>query len=162
MDMIDKKLGQYEIKSLLGKGGMALVYRATQASMKRDVAIKIMNKNLSVDPEFVSRFEREAEFFAVLQHPHILPVIDFGKTNEHIFIVMRLVEGGSLDVHIKENPLELPVATKLLGQLGSALSFAHNKGIIHRDLKTSNVLLDEKSLLNQRLSDAGQSCTFCG
>lgn len=152
-DMIGKMLGQYEIKSLLGKGGMALVYRATQISMKRDVAVKVLIGDLGRDPEFVSRFEREAELFAVLQHPHILPVIDFGNTDGQIYIVMRLVEGGSLDNRIKKGALDLSVAAKMLTQIGSALSFAHSKGIVHRDMKPSNVLLDQND--NAYLTDFG-------
>jgi serine/threonine-protein kinase len=142
-DLIGKTLGQYEIKSLLGKGGMALVYRATQTSMGRDVAIKIMASDLSGDPEFVGRFEREAQIFSDLQHPHILPVIDYGNTGEGVYIVMRLVEGGGLDTHIRNAPVEPPIAAKMLTQ----------KGIVHRDLKASNVLLDEG--FNAYLTDFG-------
>lgn len=152
-DMIGERLGQYDITAPLGKGGMATVFRATQTSMNRDVAIKIMNTELSQDEEFVSRFEREAQIFAVLQHPHILPVIDFGKSDGHIYIVMRLVEGGSLDERIRHNPLALPLASKLAMQIGSALNFAHDNGIIHRDLKPNNVLMDKND--NAYLTDFG-------
>ncbi|MEQ8674148.1 MAG: protein kinase [Aggregatilineales bacterium] len=152
-DLIGQSFGQYDIKSVLGRGGMAIVYRATQTSMKRDVAIKIMSSELSGDEEFVSRFEREAQFFAALQHPHILPVIDFGESGENIFIVMRLVEGGGLDELLRKGALSLPQTARMVGQIGGALTFAHQKGIIHRDLKPNNVLLDEDR--NTYLTDFG-------
>lgn len=142
-DLIGKSFGQYEIKGLLGKGGMASVYRATQISMNRDVAIKIMSPELSGDEEFINRFEREAQFFATLQHPHILPVIDYGESGEHIYIVMRLVEGGSLDEFLRKGALSLAQTVRMVSQIGDALTFAHNKGVVHRDLKPNNVLLDE-------------------
>ncbi|MDX1995560.1 MAG: protein kinase [bacterium] len=152
-DLIGKSFGQYEITATLGKGGMATVYRATQTSMHRDVAIKIMSPELSGSEEFISRFEREAQFFAALQHPHILPVIDFGESGENIFIVMRLVEGGSLDERLRKGPLSLAQTVRMVGQIGSALTFAHNKGVVHRDLKPNNVLLDEYD--NCYLTDFG-------
>ena len=152
-DLIGQSFGQYDIKSVLGRGGMAVVYRATQTSMKRDVAIKIMSSELSGDEEFISRFEREAQFFATLQHPHILPVIDFGESGENIFIVMRLVEGGGLDELLRKGALTLPQTSRMVTQIGGALTFAHQRGIIHRDLKPNNVLLDED--LNTYLTDFG-------
>src|SRR3990172_6636112 len=96
-DLINQRLGQYEIKALLGRGGMATVYVAKQASMGRDVAIKVMAKELADDEQFVARFEHEAHLIAQLQHPHILHVIDFGREGKYIYIVMDLVRGGSLD-----------------------------------------------------------------
>ncbi|MBZ0308142.1 MAG: serine/threonine protein kinase, partial [Anaerolineae bacterium] len=159
-DHSGKTLGQYQIKERIGKGGMAVVYRAYQASMKRDVAIKVMATELGRDPDFVERFKREAELFAVLQHPHILPVIDFGHHGDAVFIVMRLVEGGSLDEWIKRSKIDLPLAARMLEQIGSALSFAHDKGIVHRDLKPNNVLLDTQG--NTYLTDFGIAKMLAG
>lgn len=160
-DFSGKTLGQYQLKEIIGKGGMAVVYRAHQSSMKRDVAIKVMASELGRDPDFVGRFTREAELFAVLQHPHILPVIDFGSEGSTVFIVMRLVEGGSLDDRIKHGGnVELPLAARMLEQIGSALSFAHDKGIVHRDLKPNNVLLDAQS--NTYLTDFGIAKMLAG
>lgn len=159
-DLINQRLGQYEIRSLLGRGGMATVYLARQKSMDRDVAIKIMARELADDEEFVARFEHEAQLIARLQHPHILPVIDFGREDKHIYIVMRLVRGGSLDDRLKEGPLPLNLASRMLDQIASALSFAHEQGIIHRDLKPNNVLLDERN--NPYLTDFGIAKMLAG
>src|SRR3954468_19138572 len=96
-DLVGKRLGQYEILNVLGQGGMAVVYKAHQESMDRDVAIKVIGGQLVDNPDFVTRFQREAKLIAKLQHPHVLPVYDFGKEESLLFLVMRLVEGGSLD-----------------------------------------------------------------
>ncbi|RPI97054.1 MAG: serine/threonine protein kinase, partial [Chloroflexi bacterium] len=161
-DLINQKIGrgQYEIRSLLGRGGMAAVYMARQASMSRDVAIKIMTPELADDEQFVARFEHEAKLIAQLQHPHILPVIDFGREDRHIFIVMQLVRGGSLDDRLHEGPLPLRLASRMLTQISSALTFAHEQGIIHRDLKPNNVMLDERN--NAYLVDFGIAKMLAG
>jgi uncharacterized protein YraI/predicted Ser/Thr protein kinase len=161
-DLLSKKLGngQYEIRSLLGRGGMASVYLARQASMNRDVAIKVMAAELADDQEFVTRFEHEAQLIAQLQHPHILPVFDFGREGKNIYIVMQLVRGGSLDDRVAEGPLPPRLANRMLGQIASALTFAHEQGIIHRDLKPKNVLLDERS--NAYLTDFGIAKMLAG
>ena len=159
-DLINKSFGQYEIKSLLGRGGMATVYLARQKSMDRDVAIKVMAKELADDEQFVARFEHEAQLIAKLQHPHILPVIDFGREGNLIYIVMRLVRGGSLDDRLKGGPLPLNLASRMLTQIASALTFAHEQGIIHRDLKPNNVLLDERD--NAYLTDFGIAKMLAG
>src|SRR5262245_50639057 len=116
-DLAGKNLGQYEIVSLLGQGGMATVYKAHQPSMDRDVAIKVISGQLAGDPNFVSRFEREARLIAKLQHPHILPVYDFGRENDMLFLVMRLVEGGSLDERLRQGPLPLTLAGQMFTQI---------------------------------------------
>ena len=159
-DLINKQLGQYQIRSLLGRGGMAAVFLARQASMDRDVAIKVMTPELADDEQFVARFENEAQVIARLQHPHILPVIDFGREDKNIYIVMRLVRGGSLDDRLAEGPLPLRLASRMLIQIASALTFAHEQGIIHRDLKPNNVLLDERN--NAYLTDFGIAKMLAG
>lgn len=142
--LIGQRLGQYELLSLLGRGGMATVYRARQASMERDVAIKIIDPRLAESPDFVKRFEREARTIASLSHPHILKVFDFGQFGEHLYLVMELLKGGSLANLIQKGPLPLDIVEKVLDQVASALDYAHEQEIIHRDLKPQNVLLDEK------------------
>ncbi|MBP8973261.1 MAG: serine/threonine protein kinase, partial [Anaerolineae bacterium] len=120
-------LGQYYLGELIGRGGMASVYRARQASMDRDVAVKVMSAALSHNAEFVARFEREARVIARLQHPHILPVIDFGRSDEHIYLVMRYVEGGILSDRLRATTLSINQANRFLSQIASALEYAHQR-----------------------------------
>ena len=152
-NFVGRQLGQYTLEAPLGKGGMASVYRAYQASVKRYVAIKVMSPELSADPQFVERFRREVEIIGQLEHPHIVPVIDFGAADGVYFIVMRLIEGGSLDDIVRTRKLSLPEIARYLDQMGAALDYAHGKGVIHRDLKLSNVLIDKTN--NTYLTDFG-------
>jgi serine/threonine-protein kinase len=141
--LISQTLGNYEIVSKLGKGGMATVYRARQRNMQRDVAIKVMSADLAADPEFVARFEREAHVIARLEHPRILPVHDFGHEGELFYLVMRLVEGESLYYRLKRGPLPLKTVARYLSQIAEALDYAHAEGVSHRDLKPNNILIDQ-------------------
>jgi serine/threonine protein kinase len=159
-ELTGQRLGQYEIGARIGRGGMASVYRARQLSMDRDVAIKVISTTLSDSPEFVARFEREARVIAHLQHPHILPVIDFGRSGEFVYLVMRLVEGGALSRQIEQPNLTLRRCARFIEQIGSALEYAHNLGIVHRDLKSNNVLLDEFD--NCYLTDFGIAKLMAG
>lgn len=146
-------IGPYELYEVIGRGGMSTVYRAHQPSMNRDVAIKVISSELAADEEFMARFVREAQIVAHLQHPHILPVYDFGESDDRAYLVMRLVQGGSLAEAIKEGPLPPERVTTLVRQITSALDYAHLRGIIHRDLKPTNILLDEDD--NAYLTDFG-------
>ncbi len=152
-DLIGQRLGQYEILAVLGRGGMAVVYRARQESMKRDVAVKVIKTNLAQVGDFLDRFSREAQMVALLSHPHILKVFDYGQQGDQVFLVMELLTGGSLAGMIKQGPLPLAIAARALDQIGSALDHAHRRGIIHRDLKPQNILLDEEG--NTFLTDFG-------
>ncbi|MBX3328316.1 MAG: serine/threonine protein kinase, partial [Nitrospira sp.] len=134
-DLIGTKLGQYTITSLLGTGGMAAVYRARQESVKRDVAIKVIQSTLANDPDFIRRFEREAETVAQISHPHILKVFDFGEQGGLLYIVMELLPGGSLADLLARGNLPVDRIVKLFEQIASALDYAHTLGIVHRDLK---------------------------
>ncbi len=152
-DLVGRRLGQYDITGLLGEGGMAAVYRARQVSMKRDVAIKVIEPRLARMADFARRFDREAETIASLSHPHILKVFDYGTQDDVVYLVMELITGGSLADLIRHGPLSVEVAGRIFEQIASALDYAHQQGIIHRDLKPQNVLLDRQG--NAFLTDFG-------
>ncbi|MBN1284796.1 MAG: protein kinase [Anaerolineae bacterium] len=148
-----QKLGPYKIIELLGRGGMSVVYRAYQPSMKREVAVKVLKTNLADEPDFMERFNREVEVISRLEHPHILPVIDYGESDNNVYLVMRLVRGGSLADRLKQGYLPPEEANRILYQVASALDYAHRQRVIHRDLKPANILLDQDS--NIYLTDFG-------
>ncbi|RJR49617.1 MAG: hypothetical protein C4576_06480 [Desulfobacteraceae bacterium] len=138
------ELNSYRIERRIGSGGMATVYKAYQTSMDRYVALKIMSQEIASDAAAVSRFEVEAKIIGNLQHPYILPVYDFGKAKGYYYLAMRLVETGSLHDLIRKNGrFDLPQATAIVKQVGGAIDYAHKKGVIHRDFKPANVLIDE-------------------
>lgn len=152
--LVGQTIGQYRIESALGEGGASVIYRAYQTSMQRYVAIKVLKANLHEDPQFLERFRREGRMVAQLQHPHILPVIDFGQTEQFAYLVMILLEGGSLSDYLyNHRPLPLHECRRLFTQIASALEHAHSRGVVHRDLKPANVLLDESR--NAYLTDFG-------
>ncbi|MCC6974169.1 MAG: protein kinase [Anaerolineae bacterium] len=153
-ELIGSKLGQYQITGLLGKGGMAVVYRAHQETIVRDVAIKVIKSDLA-DEGFVARFQREARTIAALDHPHILKIHDFGRDDDQPYLVMELKSGGSLAQKIarSQGRISPEEVSRYLDQIAPALDYAHSKGVIHRDLKPQNVLLDESD--NAFLTDFG-------
>ncbi|HLY27892.1 MAG TPA: serine/threonine-protein kinase, partial [Aggregatilineales bacterium] len=157
-DTAPKRLGPYELGDFLGRGGMATVYRAYQRNMNRQVAIKLIATALAEDETFIARFEHEVKIAAQLEHPHILPVYDFGQEGQTAYLVMRLLEGGSLDQRLRKGSLKFSEIRRMIDQIGSALSYAHAHGVIHRDLKPSNVLLDEGQ--NAYLTDFGIAKTM--
>jgi serine/threonine-protein kinase len=141
--MIPEKIGRYEIKAELGRGGMATVYRANDPRFEREVAVKVLPREMLHDPQFRTRFEREAKTIALLEHPAIVPVYDFGEEDGQPYFVMRFMTGGSLSDRLKNGPISVKEAARLFARLAPALDSAHAKGIIHRDLKPGNILFDQ-------------------
>jgi eukaryotic-like serine/threonine-protein kinase len=146
--------GRYEVEDLVGTGGMSSVYRARDTVLERRVALKILHDHFSGDPEYVERFRREARAIAQLNHPNIVTVIDRGDFQGRQFIVFELVPGDNLkDVVRRYGPLPVPEALALTHQIARGLSFAHEHGIVHRDVKPQNVLLDESG--SAKVTDFG-------
>ena len=141
--MTQRTLGRYEVKSELGRGGMAVVYHAYDPAMQRDVAIKVLPREFLHESTFRERFTREGRTIASLEHPAIVPVYDYGEHRGQPFLVMRYMAGGSLAARLKGGPLALDEAVRLFERIGGALDRAHQRGIIHRDVKPSNILFDE-------------------
>jgi serine/threonine-protein kinase len=135
--------GRYRVLRLLGRGGMGSVYAAEQAPLKREVALKLLRKDLATDPIAVERFKREAQIVAALGHPHVVGLHDFGADeNGSLFIAMELLRGEDLYSRIKrKGPLPWPRVLRIAEQTARALAGAHARGVIHRDLKPANVLL---------------------
>ncbi len=136
----------YEILSLLGRGGMGAVYKARQTALDRLVAIKLLPLEISVDQAFADRFRREARAMAKLNHPHIISVHDFGQTAEgHLFFAMEFVEGANLHDIIHGGELTPEQTLSIAAQICTALAYAHGKGVVHRDMKPANVMIDTES-----------------
>ncbi len=146
-------LGPYRILNQIGQGGMATVYKAYHAATDRDVAVKVLPPQLAGDPEFLGRFQQEARTIARLEHPHILPVHDFGEEAGLTYLVMRYMEAGTLKERMQAGKLEPAEVDRLFTQLAEALSYAHAHGVIHRDLKPANVMVDAQG--NVFLTDFG-------
>ena len=136
--------GRYEVQELVGTGGMSSVYRAHDRLLERDVAIKVLHEQFTADGEYVERFRREARAVAQLSHPNIVTVIDRGEQDDRQFIVFEYVDGENLKALIdREGPLPEREAIELALQVARALGFAHEEGLVHRDVKPQNVLLND-------------------
>ncbi|MCL4880071.1 MAG: protein kinase [Anaerolineae bacterium] len=141
-DLLHATLGGCSLDEFLGSGGMAAVYKATRLSDGQRVAVKVLAGKFKVSPDFIKRFEREAMLMESFDHPNILPVYDFGRTDDLTYLVMALLPGGSLKDYLERHRLRLAEMVILLGQIAGALDYAHERGVIHRDLKPSNILMD--------------------
>ncbi|MFN8410875.1 MAG: protein kinase [Anaerolineales bacterium] len=143
--MIPEKIGRYQIKSELGRGGMATVYLAYDPSFDREVAIKVLPREFLHDPQFQHRFKNEIKTIAALEHPAIVPVHDVGEEDGMPYFVMRYMTGGSLSSRIEKGKFPITDAARIIERLSSALAYAHQKGIVHRDLKPDNILFDDRN-----------------
>ncbi|RDH12224.1 serine/threonine-protein kinase [Tsukamurella pulmonis] len=152
-----ESIAGYVIESVLGTGGMGTVYRVRHRTLPRSVALKVLQSQLSADPSVRSRFDREADLIAGLKHPHIVDVYDRGESDGHLWIAMELVEGGNLaeTVH-REGQFSLDRTVAVIEQVADALDYAHQHGIIHRDVKPANFLVDRGRRGEQvKLADFG-------
>jgi hypothetical protein len=138
-DLSNVDLGQYHLLEVIRHGGMATVYKAYQASLDRYVAVKVLAN--SPDPQFATRFKREARAIAQLQHPNILPIYDYGEQDGLLYLVVQYIENGTTLGDLLGTPMEPVGALRIIERVLSALDYAHQRGIIHRDIKPSNILM---------------------
>jgi WD40 repeat protein/serine/threonine protein kinase len=151
---IDLSTKGYELRQIIGRGGFGAVYRAYQPLLEREVAIKVILPEYANHPNFIRRFETEAQLIAQLEHIHIVPLYDYWREPNGAYLVMRLLRGGSLQESLAKGTLwSVSEIARLMDQLASALDAAHGRGIIHRDIKPPNILLDEEN--NAYLADFG-------
>ncbi|NOK59746.1 MAG: hypothetical protein GFH27_549285n270 [Chloroflexi bacterium AL-W] len=149
--LLNSKLGNYEVHNLLGRGGMASVYRAYDPALDREVAIKVIS-TAGQPPDFVARFQREARVVARLRHPNIVQIYSFGESQDQdvVYMVQELLPGTTLSVRIREmgrRRMSVNRVQEIIDQLASALDFAHSQDVIHRDVKPSNALYNEQGEL---------------
>ena len=154
LDVVGRPLKGYVLLDEIGRGAFGAVYRAAQPEVGRDVAVKVIHNRFAADTVFIRRFEQEAQVIARLEHPHVVPLYDYWRDPSGAYLVMRHMRGGSLASAIKSGgPIETDVAARIVDDLATALAFAHRQGIVHRDVRPSNVLFDDEG--GAYLSDFG-------
>jgi serine/threonine-protein kinase len=145
-DMQNRQLGRYHLIALIGRGGMAAVYRAHDTALRRDVALKVLYPQYGGDESLIKRFQREAMLAAGLEHPNIVPIYDVGEAEGLAYIAMKLFDGRSLaDLLLAGQSLTLPQVVSIINQIADALDWAHARGVVHRDIKAGNILLEDSS-----------------
>ncbi|MBN2500643.1 MAG: serine/threonine protein kinase, partial [Anaerolineales bacterium] len=152
-DFQPRVIKSYELTQRIGAGGFGAVYRAYQAIVRREVAIKVILPEHANHPDFIRNFEFEAQIIARLEHPHIVPLYDYWREPDGAYLVMRWLRGGSLRDALSAGPWSPKELIPLLDQIAEALMVAHRKGIVHRDIKLDNILLDDDT--NAYLADFG-------
>jgi serine/threonine-protein kinase len=156
-DLTGKRLGHYRIDAVLGRGGMSVMYRATDMRLGRKVALKVISEHLTEDPEFRERFVDEARNTAAIDHSNVVPLYDFGELDGLLFIAMRLVDGSDLASLIKDGPLPPSRALILVSQAGEALDMLAGRGLVHLDVKPANMLVTSRESAGEHvyLADFG-------
>jgi hypothetical protein len=152
-DLNGQSIGHYRILSRIGSGGMSTVYKAHDAKSGRMVAVKLMASFLTEEPRFKVRFEREVKLLSKLSHPNIVQIFDFGQHNDSPYIVMPYFEKGTLQDRLRDGPVSVKEGARVISDMSSALQYAHDHGVIHRDVKPSNMLIDNHG--RAQLTDFG-------
>ncbi len=146
--MIETEFGKYQLRGVLGSGGLAMVYHAYDTELNREVALKILNANWPAKSVVARRFRRELEIAQSLQHPHIISIYEYGEVNERLYLAMEYMTKGSFSRYFaKARSFRLGMTARILRELASALDYAHSQGVVHRDLKLENILLGEHNRL---------------
>jgi DNA-binding SARP family transcriptional activator/ABC-type glycerol-3-phosphate transport system substrate-binding protein len=153
LDLEGEPLRGYRVLDQVGEGAFGVVYRAIQPQVGREVAIKAVHPELANHPDFVRRFDHEAQIVARLEHPHVVPLYDYWREPNAAYLVMRFLRGGSVEELLETGPLDPTRVVSITEQIASALGAAHRQGVVHRDVKPGNVLLDEEG--NAYLTDFG-------
>src|SRR4051812_12344182 len=168
---IGSTFADHIIRGVAGRGGMGVVYRAMHLALKRQVALKLIGAEYSGQPEFRERFQRECETAASIQHPHVVPIYHAGEEDGRLYVTMRYVEGSDLYRLLQRGRVDAKSAARLVAQVAEALEAAHQRGIVHRDVKPANILIDADGSalltdfgLTKNLSDRGltKDGTFVG
>ncbi len=147
---VGQTLGKVRIDALLARGGMAEVYIGTHTTLQREVAVKVLRNNYDEHPHALERFQREAMVVGKLRHPNIVQVFDFDLVDSHPYLVMEYIKGPSLlkylnSLHEKDKQLDFPHVVRFMNSMTSALQYAHDSGVIHRDIKPGNILLASRT-----------------
>jgi len=142
--VVGESIGPYRITKQLGVGGMATVWKAYHPALDRYVAIKVLHPSFKEDPQFTTRFQREARIVAKLVHPHIVPIYDFSQHERMSYLVMRYIDGRTLKALLREGSLTLDRMMEIVEPAGQALAYAHDQGVLHRDIKPSNFIISSE------------------